>query len=140
MTGWRMMQPLTAEEVGRWTIGEPVELRILRAEMRKVDTVPASDTLLVVATELASNALRHARSRAVVALLRRPDAVIIDVADRDPRGRPAVDARRPKRSGGLGLRLTERLALDVGWYPAVGGKHVWARFALPASRPGGHSN
>ncbi|XVU29083.1 ATP-binding protein [Actinoplanes sp. CA-054009] len=140
MTGWRMVQPVTAEEVGRWTVGEPVELRILRAEMRKVDAVAASDTMLVVATELASNALRHARSRAVVALLRGPGAVIIDVADRDPDGRPSVDAGRPKRSGGLGLQLTERLALDVGWYPALGGKHVWARFALPASRPRGPSN
>ncbi|MEU8817358.1 ATP-binding protein [Actinoplanes sp. NPDC048796] len=135
-----MAQPVAADEVGRWTVDEPVELRILRAEMRKVDTGPASDTLLVVATELASNALRHARSRAVVALLRTPDAVIIDVADRDPRGRPAVDAARPRRSGGLGLPLTEKLALDVGWYPAAGGKHVWARFALSASRRWGPSN
>ncbi|XVV16201.1 ATP-binding protein [Actinoplanes sp. CA-131856] len=140
MTGWRMAPPVTADEVGRWTVGEPVELRMLRAELRKVDAVPADDTLLVVATELASNALRHARSQAVVALLRHRDTLIIDVADRDPDGRPAVDARRPKASGGLGLRLAETLALDVGWYPAVGGKHVWARFALPSSRPRGPSN
>ncbi|MFF5083475.1 ATP-binding protein [Actinoplanes sp. NPDC000266] len=135
-----MASPVTADEVGRWTVDEPVELRMLRAELRKVDDVPPDDMLLVVATELASNALRHARSQAVVALLRDRDTVIIDVADRDPAGRPSVDVRRPKRSGGLGLRLAERLALDVGWYPAAGGKHVWARFALPSSRPRGPSN
>ncbi|MFC3737150.1 ATP-binding protein [Paractinoplanes deccanensis] len=137
MTGWRISEPVVAEEVGRWTVGEPVELRVLRAELRRVAVVPGDETVLVVATELASNALRHARSQAVVKLMRDDGSVIVDVADRDPDGRPSVDVRRPRRTGGLGLRLAENLAQDVGWYPAVGGKHVWARFTLPGSASGG---
>jgi hypothetical protein len=49
--------------------------------------------------------------------------------------RPRVIARvaddGPLRAGGLGLHLTRKLSLDIGWYVANGTKHVWAQVAIP---------
>jgi signal transduction histidine kinase len=95
------------------------------------DLTEVVERLMIVATELAGNALRHGRPPTVVALRRAGGHLLIDVVDHDPESRPVVDAGRPAGTGGLGLPLAERLAQEVGWYPAGTAKHVWATFTLP---------
>jgi serine/threonine-protein kinase RsbW len=136
MTGWSLRHPPGAdEEVARWTLDHPPQLQALRAGLREaVAAEPAdlAEPLMIVATELAGNALRHGRPPTVVALLRADGHLLLDVLDHDPRSRPVVDENRSPGSGGLGLPLAERLAHEVGWYPTGTGKHVWATFAIPA--------
>jgi serine/threonine-protein kinase RsbW len=118
-----------AVEVRRWTLDSFRGLHGLRAALR--DTVAAtglSDRIAVVATELATNALRHGLPPTVVRLLRVDDRLIIDVADRDLTGAPLLADDRPLGAGGLGLRLTRTFATEVGWYTTEVTKHVWASF------------
>ena len=127
-----------APELRHWTLDSYDELKGLRASLRDVivDGAPPSDARLndvfnrmaVVATELATNALRHGVPPTVVRLLRDREHLVLDVADHDPGAAPQVINDRPPGAGGLGLRLTLRFAGDVGWYTTEATKHVWASF------------
>lgn len=122
-------------EICRWTLAGFGDLRGLRAALRTIltetggsDLGDIPDRITVVATELATNALRHGRPPTVVRLLREDDRLILDVADRDPEGAPRLATDRPLGKGGLGLQLAQDFALDVGWYSTEVSKHVWASF------------
>jgi serine/threonine-protein kinase RsbW len=124
-----------AVEVCRWSLDTFRELRRLRAELRVAVAGSAPRTpgdlaerMAVVATELATNALRHGLPPTVVRLMGDGDLLVIDVADHDLAAQPRLDANRPLGAGGLGLQLTRTFAVDVGWYVAEDTKHVWASF------------
>jgi serine/threonine-protein kinase RsbW len=124
-----------AVELRRWRLDNFRELRTLRAELRDAVAETASrqpgdlaDRMAVVATELATNALRHGLPPTEVLLLRDHDRLIIDVADHDLTAAPRLDEDRPLGAGGLGLQLTREFAVDVGWYIGELTKHVWAGF------------
>ncbi len=143
MTGWTNRHPLPPdEEVARWTLDQPPALEALRAGLQRavrayaseaaVDLTDLTERLMIAATELAGNALRHGRPPTVVALLRADGHLIIDVIDNDPSTKPTVDPDRPPGRGGLGLTVTQRLAEEVGWYPTGTDKHIWAQFTIAA--------
>lgn len=123
-----------ATELRRWSLDSVGGLRHLRAGLREaVAGTPLGDDdgldrLAVVATELATNALRHGRPPALIRLLQRPGVLILDVADQDVDGEPLFDQERPVGLGGLGLHLARTFASDLGWYRTVDTKHIWARF------------
>ena len=122
-----------ATEICRWTLADFGDLRGLRADLRATEDVTAAgpdvvDRVTVVANELATNALRHGLPPTVVRLLRDGDRLIIDVADHDREAEPRIAENRPLGDGGLGLQLTRRFAVDVGWYATELAKHVWASF------------
>lgn len=124
-----------AVELRRWTLDDFGELRGLRASLREALRETTADGLgdlcdrvTVVATELATNALRHGLPPTVVRLMREDDHLILDVADHDLDARPRMDEDRPLGAGGLGLKLAQTFAIDVGWYAADRTKHVWASF------------
>jgi serine/threonine-protein kinase RsbW len=145
MTSWSMRPaPDSDAEIGRWRLDKPVQLQQLRIALRDVlatastaeTAVQASDLaerVLVVATELAGNALRHGGPPVFVAL-RADGHVVVDVADSAAGTLPSVDRHRPAGDGGLGLQLAEKLAEEVGWYPTPTGKHVWAAFSTPPKK------
>lgn len=93
-----------------------------------LDDEDGLDRITVVATELATNALRHGSPPTRIRLLREPGALVLDVADHDLTGEPLFDQDRPIGLGGLGLRLAQTFATDVGWYRTTRTKHIWARF------------
>jgi serine/threonine-protein kinase RsbW len=145
MTVWEVRRPPEADEmVAEWIVDDPPELLTLRHALHQAvlrhrssplaDVSALAERLVLVATELAGNALRHGRPPTVVALLRADGHLIIDVADRDLRSAPTVEVR-PLGEGGIGLQLTQRLAEAVGWYPTDAAKHVWAQFRLPSDGP-----
>ena len=127
-----------AVELYRWTLDSYDGLRGLRASLHQViangvvsepdrlDDV--FDRMAVVATELATNALRHGLPPTVVRLLRAGDHLVLDVADHDLGAAPEVVQDRPLGNGGLGLHLTQTFAVDTGWYTTDATKHVWASF------------
>ncbi|MDT3397386.1 ATP-binding protein [Streptomyces sp. B1866] len=93
------------------------------------------DDVVLVVSELVSNALRHGHGAPVLRLLGTAGRIRVEVADDSPvPPRP----RDPGPDGGLGLRLVERLAVRWGCTPydprqpeAAGtpGKVVWCELA-----------
>jgi anti-sigma regulatory factor (Ser/Thr protein kinase) len=124
-----------AVELCRWRLDNFRELRKLRSGLREAVAETAArqpgdlaDRMTVVATELATNALRHGLPPTEVVLLRDQDRLIIDVADHDLEAAPRLELDRPLGAGGLGLQLAREFAIEVGWYTSDVAKHVWASF------------
>jgi hypothetical protein len=98
------------------------------------DTV--SEKLAIVATELAANAIAHAKPPTTVQLFRTETTFILDVADNDPWVIPQFDEERHPRAARLGLHMARRVSIDMGWYADGGTKHVWAQIASLMPRRG----
>jgi serine/threonine-protein kinase RsbW len=135
---------MTPVLVRQWTLDHVHELRVLRAGLRnEITGAELSDRVTVVATELATNALRHGEPPAIVRLFTQPGRLLLDVSDQDVSGVPRFDLKpRPAgTSGGLGLLVVRTFAEESGWYQdgvgdglaggAGAAKHVWASFHLP---------
>jgi serine/threonine-protein kinase RsbW len=91
-----------------------------------------ADDMVLIITELATNALEHGLPPTEVRLLHTAHAYLLDVTDHDPVHAPHLDGSRAPGHGGFGLRIAQRLAIDVGWYADDTVKHVWAVVAGPA--------
>lgn len=130
--------PPQAVELKRWVLCRPQDLRGLRASLHealtghhlvegeRLDEVPELVTL--VATELATNALRHGLPPTIVTLSASAHCFHLDVADHDLTSVPELADFQPTGSGGRGLQLALALSLDVGWYATDTTKHIWASF------------
>ncbi|MFE5160015.1 ATP-binding protein [Streptomyces sp. NPDC056697] len=107
----------------------------VRASLTSWDADEIADDMAVVASELASNALKHAGGEATVRLRLTEGQALLEVDDGS--ARPPV----PRRVGadieeGRGLLLVQALAADWGWRQrASGGKTVWASLSVPAGCP-----
>lgn len=88
----------------------------------------ASDVAIVV-SELATNAVRHARSGFTVSLMLAADAIQIRVEDARPLAGSHGDPPLPV-SPDHGLGLVDAVADRWGVEPADGGKTVWAELPL----------
>ncbi|MEU8611257.1 ATP-binding protein [Actinoplanes sp. NPDC048791] len=132
--------PAQAVELEQWSLSHGDELRPLRLGLRDalsahrlVDpaaTDEVADRVVLVATELASNALRHGRPPAVVHLLRCDGRFLVDVADQDVAGVPQLAGIHLAGVGGRGLHIVRTLALDLCWYATATTKHIWASFPV----------
>ncbi|RKN41146.1 ATP-binding protein [Micromonospora endolithica] len=130
--------PPQATELRRWTLSEAADLRGLRASLHEeltgnvlpeggsLEEVP--ELIVLIATELATNALRHGIPPTIVRLLATADCLILDVADHDLSTMPDVDDSRPEVAGGRGLQIARAVSLDVGWYATAETKNIWASF------------
>jgi anti-sigma regulatory factor (Ser/Thr protein kinase) len=82
--------------------------------------------LLLVVSELVTNAVIHARSAPEVVATRRRRRVRVEVYDDDV-SPPVVRAPSPGDSGGgFGLAMVVALSDRWGWEPTARGKRVWA--------------
>lgn len=91
--------------------------------------VPIDETMCVV-SELAANAVLHARTPFSLRLTYRPAVIRVEVQD-DAGAMPTPRAAPPTASGGRGLRIVEALAARWGFEPLEeGGKVVWAELEL----------
>ena len=129
--------PPSGTALGQWEISVAAQLRPLREAVLDAMTMDGVqgeivDKIVVVATELATNVLKHATPPAFVLLCRSGGCYLIDVVDHDPAIPLRQAGDRPSASGGYGLALTQQLAGGFGWYVAATTKHVWASFAHPA--------
>ncbi|KUH40714.1 MULTISPECIES: ATP-binding protein [Streptomyces] len=88
----------------------------------------ASDAVLLVASELVTNAVRHAPGPCTLRLTAHEEAVVVEVTDTNP---APPEPRAPDitgRQGGWGWKLVTRLADDVRVLPGPdGGKTVSTR-------------
>ncbi|GIF01951.1 ATP-binding protein [Paractinoplanes rishiriensis] len=99
------------------------------------DAEDFAERLVLVATELASNALRHGRPPTVLVVFRADGHIVVDVIDSDAQAAPAVEPHRTPDTGGTGLPVVQRLAEQVGWYTTTPGKHVWASLTITDDQP-----
>lgn len=99
--------------------------------------VAVREDAVLVAAELAANAVRHAASPFVLSLSLygdRPlygDRLRVAVHDDDPTP-PHPLEETSAATGGRGLLIVRRLATSWGWEAGRGGKTVWATVPVPA--------
>ena len=127
--------PIELESMFRWSGRSPTQARHF-----VIDSLTAwgcgapLDDAAVIATELATNAVLHARTEFTVVVSRRREGrVRIAVRDASlvrPRPRPAG----PLESSGRGLRLVEALAADWGADFLPDGKVIWAELRAVTPR------
>lgn len=136
--------PPRATLVGSWRLENVDELAQARArlEERLCETTPTArvaggsdrsllQDIVLVASELAANALEHAGGHARLDVVLDDSGLTVSVLDRSPDQPPVLTRDRALGEGGFGLQLTLRVADDVGWYRTPdGAKHVWARFTV----------
>ena len=107
----------------------------LHAELRRANVpAPAIANVLLVVGELASNAVRHARTEFTISAAVSPDAVRIEVFDGDTRI-PTLVGLDPASTSGRGLHIVAGVARDWGWRfsatdGGASGKWVWAEVPL----------
>lgn len=126
-------------EVTAWDLSTSDDLARIRRELHsqllargQVESAllqDLQDRVVLVVSELATNALRHGAPPSTVRLLCDDVACLVDVTD-TAEGAPELSGGRPLGEGGYGMYLTARLADGVGWYVGTDAKHVWARFAF----------
>jgi len=86
------------------------------------------DDIKVVVSELATNAMAHARTPFSVILCAFDGTVVLEVSDAS-RAEPALVAARSLDTSGRGVAIVQALSRDWGVLPRVsGGKSVWAEF------------
>lgn len=94
------------------------------------------DSVNLMVSELATNALVHASSGFVVSIDRSGAAVTISVTDRGD-GAPALQSPSSSEPHGRGLRIVEALSDEWGITSTDGtGKTVWFRVALRSTPAG----
>ncbi|GAB2583477.1 hypothetical protein Aab01nite_84810 [Paractinoplanes abujensis] len=135
--------PPDATELHVWILNNSTELKHLRAALREALTrqeltmdehgSEIADCMVLVATELATNAIKHGRPPTEIRLMRTEERFILDVADRDLSKIPELAHTRPIDAGGRGLKLAMDMSLQVGWYAGPTTKHIWAAFARRGS-------
>ena len=113
-------QAASAAEARSWTDAFLAE--------RAIDGRVRDDALLVV-SELVTNALMHGEGAIVLRASATASAVRLSVTDSGV-DLPELLPLDPKRIGGLGLIVVDRIAAEWGVAPFPGGKTVWAALSL----------
>lgn len=128
-----MSEPRTVERSFDCSMASP---RLVRQFVREVLdgwlVVETADDVVLIAHELATNALVHARSDYLVRLLRREGWVRIEVDDASMEPPMAADPS-PSSLRGRGLVLVDGLADAWGWEVRDGGKSVWVEISAPVA-------
>jgi serine phosphatase RsbU (regulator of sigma subunit)/anti-sigma regulatory factor (Ser/Thr protein kinase) len=106
-------------------------------ELKKVDRAALIDDAVLVASELAANAMLHAGGITAVKVTGAGDAVRLEVHDRT-RVPPLMARQSTEAMTGRGLRLVAAISKEWGSEPTEDGKVVWAELSEShASEPFG---
>jgi anti-sigma regulatory factor (Ser/Thr protein kinase) len=84
------------------------------------------EALLLVVSELVTNAVRHAEGSVVLAMDKSPEGVTVLVTDGSPCRAPVSGRSSTTQECGRGLPLVEALSDDCGWCAYEDHKVVWA--------------
>jgi len=100
--------------------------RFIEKVLRRWNRAAYLTDALIVGYELVVNAIQHARTPAVLRLLRTPRGVRIEVMDRAATLPQAEEPNDLGRANGRGLRMVAAVACRWGSTSTAGGKVVWA--------------
>ena len=91
-----------------------------------------SQVLQLVVSELATNAVLHARSPYDVRVITGLDALRIEVADESPQ-LPSLRNGGSRSVSGRGLAIVDRLVRQWGVVPEAPGKRIWVEFGADSA-------
>ncbi|WP_405804993.1 SpoIIE family protein phosphatase [Streptomyces sp. NBC_00210] len=132
---------IAAEDVAEWRLSpEPHEVgrarRLVREQLAVWGLAELSSNVELLASELVTNAVRHAHGGHVDLRLVRSDTLLCEVSD-DDHELPTLLSASPEDECGRGLRVVSRLAAEWGSSRSAVGKAVWFEQALPRGQRGG---
>jgi anti-sigma regulatory factor (Ser/Thr protein kinase) len=105
--------------------------RFTARTLRRWKAEEAADAVLLVVSELVTNALVHTQGPVRVDLTLRGDRVRVSVNDSSPRAPAKPVIVDWESTGGRGLLLVEAMSETFGSMPVAGGKRVWSEIAVP---------
>nr|WP_246890553.1 ATP-binding protein [Streptomyces sp. LBUM 1480] len=104
--------------------------RYTRRVLRRWGVESTADTVLLVVSELVTNALVHTDGRVRLDLTLLADRLRVAVADSSPRTPAKPTVIGWEATGGRGILLVEAVSTAWGTVPVSGGKQVWAEIPL----------
>ncbi|MER6125633.1 SpoIIE family protein phosphatase [Streptomyces sp. NPDC001795] len=115
-----------------WRVPEAVRhaRRFTRRTMRAWGVTQDLDAVLLVVSELVTNALVHTDGQVRLDLTLLNHRLRIAVADASPRTPVKPTSIGWEATGGRGILLVEAMSATWGTLPVSGGKQVWAELAL----------
>jgi anti-sigma regulatory factor (Ser/Thr protein kinase) len=105
--------------------------RFTARTLRQWKVQEAADTVLLVVSELVTNALVHTQGPVSLDLVLRGDRVRVSVSDSSPRAPAKPVIVDWESTGGRGLLLIEAMSDAFGSVPVAGGKQVWSEITVP---------
>jgi anti-sigma regulatory factor (Ser/Thr protein kinase) len=105
--------------------------RFTARTLRQWKAEDVADAVLLVVSELVTNALVHTQGPVRLDLTLRGDRVRVCVGDSSPRAPAKPVIVDWESTGGRGLLLVEAMSDAFGTTPMAGGKQVWSEIALP---------
>ncbi|MFE7933072.1 SpoIIE family protein phosphatase [Streptomyces sp. NPDC057456] len=109
--------------------------RFTARTLRRWKVQEAADAVLLVVSELVTNALVHTQGPVRLDLVLRGDRVRVSVSDSSPRAPAKPVIVDWEATGGRGLLLVEAMSDAFGSVPVAGGKQVWSEIAVPEGVP-----
>ncbi|MFF4258836.1 SpoIIE family protein phosphatase [Streptomyces sp. NPDC001663] len=94
-----------------------------------------ADAVLLVVSELVTNALVYTQGPVRLDLMLRGDRLRVGVSDASPRAPAKPVIVDWESTGGRGLLLVEAMSESFGSTPVAGGKQVWSEIAVPPREP-----
>ncbi|MEI5523118.1 SpoIIE family protein phosphatase [Streptomyces brasiliscabiei] len=104
--------------------------RYTRRVLRRWGVEATADTVLLVVSELVTNALVHTDGRVRLDLTLLADRLRVAVADSSPRTPMKPTVIGWEATGGRGILLVEAMSSAWGTVPVSGGKQVWAEIPI----------
>ncbi|MGP4084542.1 SpoIIE family protein phosphatase, partial [Streptomyces sp. KR55] len=109
--------------------------RFTSRTLRRWKIREGADAVLLVVSELVTNALVHTAGPVHLNLMLRGDRVRVSVSDASPRAPAKPVIVDWEATGGRGLLLVEAMSESFGSVPVAGGKQVWSEIAVPRRAP-----
>ncbi|MFI7501505.1 SpoIIE family protein phosphatase [Streptomyces sp. NPDC049687] len=109
--------------------------RFTARTLRRWKVPAAADAVLLVVSELVTNALVHTQGPVRLDLVLRGDRVRVSVSDSSPRAPAKPVIVDWESTGGRGLMLVEAMSESSGSVPVAGGKQVWSEIVVPDGEP-----
>ncbi|MFD7436210.1 SpoIIE family protein phosphatase [Streptomyces sp. NPDC059861] len=115
-----------------WRVPEAVRhaRRFTRRTLRAWGVTAHTDAILLIVSELVTNALVHTDGPVRLDLTLVDSRLRLTVADTSPRTPVKPTSIGWEATGGRGLLLVEAMSASWGTVPASGGKQVWSEIAL----------
>jgi anti-sigma regulatory factor (Ser/Thr protein kinase) len=112
----------------------PESARLARSAVRETFTDwnldEPLDDLLIVVSELVTNAFRYGKAPVVLHLTLEGDHLLVGVQDSEPSSLPTPKNAEDLEPTGRGLRLISAMTTHWGWNRALDQKVVWAKVPI----------